>query len=60
MPQFKFVVIETIAHEKHYTVEADSREEALDLAHMGDTINEVFVKDRGVVDRVVCDEVTNG
>jgi hypothetical protein len=27
---------------------------------MGDTINEVFVKDRGVVDRVVCDEVTNG
>ena len=59
MPQFKFVVIESRAMECHYTVEADTHKEALDKAHIGDTINEVDMKDRGVTDRVVCDEVTN-
>lgn len=46
-------VIETIAVEVRYQIEADSLEEAQAKAEIGDTASESKVRDQGVIDRDV-------
>ncbi|SEC76348.1 Uncharacterised protein (plasmid) [Tsukamurella tyrosinosolvens] len=53
MPTFTFEVIETRQYRVEYTVEADTRDEALLKAAAGETVDEVEGRCTGVTDRYV-------
>lgn len=55
MSLWKFTVSEIIAREVEYIVEASTREEAIKKASEGDTIEEDFVGEKGVMDRHIED-----
>jgi hypothetical protein len=57
MAEFKFSVIETRAVQMIYTVEAETEEEARELAGRGETVEESFVRDLSVNDRLVEEEI---
>lgn len=58
--QFKLVVFETRVIEMVYTVEADTDEEAWEMASDGETIEESFVRDLSVSNREVQNHVEDG
>lgn len=51
MPEWRVRVHETVVQEKLYTVEADSFDEARELAEAGETIEEEHVRDLSVTSR---------
>jgi hypothetical protein len=52
---WRVVVAETRTIEMAYTVEAETREEAAELAQKGETSSEDFVRDLAVIDRNILD-----
>lgn len=53
MAIFTAVVMETVTHERLYTIDADTQAEAEAKAAIGDTIGEIDLKNHGVVSREV-------
>lgn len=51
--RYKFVVIEIVANEVEYEVEADDEGQALQKAQAGDTLSEGHVRCHGVEDRQI-------
>ena len=59
MAQFKFTIFETRVIEMIYAVEADSLEEARELAERGETEEESFVRDLSVSNREIYEEISD-
>ena len=57
MAEFKFSVTETRNFEMEYAVEAETLEEAMEKAEMGDTTFEVELGCNGVSDRLVGEQL---
>jgi hypothetical protein len=53
MPEFEFTVIETRTYDVRYVVEADTPEEALEMAESGETVEETKIKCRDVLNRTI-------
>lgn len=51
--EFKFEVLETIARRVIYVIEADSEEEALEMAENGETVAEENRGEEAVLDRSI-------
>jgi uncharacterized protein YjiS (DUF1127 family) len=57
MPRYKFDMIETRRHTVHYTVEAANLADARRKAEAGETVDEEEIKDLGVQDRDIFEEL---
>jgi hypothetical protein len=53
MPEFEFTVIETRTYDVRYVVEADTPEEAREMAESGETVEEIEIKCRDVLNRTI-------
>lgn len=56
MSKYRVIVSEVRHYDVAYIVEADSPEEAVEMAEQGDSIKETQLKNHGVMDRHVHDE----
>lgn len=53
MPQFEFEISESVATRKRIVVEADSADEAVQMALIGNTVSEEELKQGEVIDRTL-------